>query len=122
MNIEGKILNKCIYIALYNHFLKFLSKSQYGFVRRRSVQTNMLLFLKKIHEAFDQDSHSVIIVFYTDFSKIFHRYGLEIRFSQYGLVQKLIDIGVVGCLLEILIDHLKDRLQYVRVDNTSSKI
>ena len=34
----------------------------------------------------------------------------------------MIDIGVRGCLLEILIDYLSDRLQYVRVDNTSSKI
>ena len=34
----------------------------------------------------------------------------------------MIDIGVGGCLLEILIDYLNDRQQYVRVDNTSSKI
>ena len=34
----------------------------------------------------------------------------------------MIDIGVRGCLLEILIDYLSDRLKYVRVDNTSSKI
>ena len=34
----------------------------------------------------------------------------------------MIDIGVGGCMLEILIDYLSDRRQYVRVDNTSSKI
>ena len=34
----------------------------------------------------------------------------------------MIDIGVGGCLLEILIDYLSDRRQYVRADNTSSKI
>ena len=34
----------------------------------------------------------------------------------------MIDIGVGGCVLEILIDYLGDRRQYVRVDNTSSKI
>ena len=71
LNIESKILEKCIHIALYNHFQNFLTKSQHGFVRRRSVQTNMLLFLKRIYEALDHDPQSEIIAFYTDFSKAF---------------------------------------------------
>ena len=34
----------------------------------------------------------------------------------------MIDIGVGGCLLETLIDYLKHRQRYMRVDNSSSKI
>ena len=109
-------LEKCIHIALYNHFQNFLTKSQHGLVRRRSVQTNMLLFLKRIYEALDHDPQSEIIAFYTDFSKAFD------KVPHYELIQKLIDIGVGGCSLEILIDYLSGRRQYVRVDNTSSKI
>ena len=116
LNIDSKILEKCIHIALYNHFQNFLTKSQHGFVRRRPVQTNMLLFLKKIYEALDHDPQSEVIAFYTDFSKAFD------KVPHYDLIQKLIDIGVGGCLLEILIDYLSDQRQYVRVDNTSSKI
>ena len=71
LNIDSKILEKCIYIVLYNHFQQFLTKSQHGFVRRRSVQTNMLLFLKRIYGALDHDPQSEIIAFYTDFSKAF---------------------------------------------------
>ena len=76
----------------------------------------MLLFLKTIFEAFDHDPQSENIAFYTDFSKAFD------KVPHNELIQKLIDIGVRGCLIEILIDYLSDQRQYVRVDNTSSKI
>ena len=76
----------------------------------------MLLFLKRIYEALDHDPQSEIIAFYTDFSKAFD------KVPHYELIQKLIDIGDGGCLLEILIEYLSDRRQYVRVDNTSSRI
>ena len=116
LNIDRKILEKCIHIALYNHFQNFLYKSQHGFVMRRSVQINKLLFLRKIYEALDRDPQSEIFVFYTDFSKAFD------KVPHYELIQKFIDIGVGVCLLEILIDYLSDRRQKVRVDNTSSRI
>ena len=80
------------------------------------MQTNMLLFLKRVYEALNYDAQSDIIAFYTDLSKAFDKK------SHYELIQKLIDIGVEGCLLEILIDYLSDRRQFVRVDNTSSEI
>ena len=80
------------------------------------MQTNMLLFLRTIYKALYHDPQSEIFVFFTDFSNAFD------KVPHYELIQKLIDIGVGGCLLEILIDYLSDRRQYVRVDNTSSKI
>ena len=76
----------------------------------------MLLFLKRKYEALDRDPHSEINALYFDFSKTFD------KLPHYEKIQKLIDIGVGGCLLEILIDYLNDRRQYVRVNNTSSKI
>ena len=67
LNIDCKILEKGIYIALYNHFRKLLTKSQHWFVRRKQVQTSMLLFLKGKYEALDHDSHNEIIAFCNDF-------------------------------------------------------
>ena len=105
LNIDSKILENCIYIALYNHFQKFVTKSQHGFVRRISVQTNMLLFCKRIYEALDNDPQKEIIAFYNDFSKAFD------KAPHYELIQKMIDIGVGGCLFETLIDYLCDQRQ-----------
>ena len=93
---------KKLNIALYNHFRSFLFKSQQVLISRRSVQTNMLLFIKRVCEAVDHDPHSEIIGFYFDFSKAFD------KVTHYELLQKLIDMGAYGCLLEILIDYLKD--------------
>ena len=52
----------------------------------------MLLFLKRIYEALDQDPQSETIAFYTDFSKAFD------KVPHYELIRKFIDIGVGGCL------------------------
>ena len=55
LDIESKILEKCIYVALYDHFASFLTKHQHGFVKNRSVFTNMITFLKK------STTHSITI-------------------------------------------------------------
>ena len=38
------------------------------------------------------------------------------------MIQNLVEKGFVGCLLEIPFEYVKDRQQYVRVDNKISKI
>ena len=75
----------------------------------------MLSFLKSIHDALDNESSTEIVAFYTDFSKAFD------KVPHFELVQKAANIGVVGCLLEIIIDYLDNRKQFVRVDNTRSE-
>ena len=54
LKIESTIFEKCIYEELSAHFTKFVSSKQHGFVPQRSVYKNMLLFLKKIHEALEK--------------------------------------------------------------------
>ena len=115
LNIESKIFEECIYLVLYNHFTFCLTKHQHGFVKHRSVLSNMLSFLKKIHEALDSDPNSEFVAFYTDFSKAFD------KVPHYELIQKVAQIVVGGCLLEILINYLKNRKQFVRIDNCSSR-
>ena len=97
------------------HVTKFLSSKQHGFVPQRSVYTNMLLFLKKIHKALDKNVQSEVVVFYTDFAKAFD------RVLHYELLLKAGQISIGGCLLEVLYDYYNGREQIVRVDNIKSK-
>ena len=115
LNIESKIFEKCTYEELSAHFTKFLSWKQHGFLPQRSVYTNMLLFLKKIHKALDKNVQSEVVVFYTDFAKAFD------HVTNYELLLKAGQIGFGGCLLEVLYDSLNGREQFVRADNIKLK-
>ena len=84
-------------------------------LKKRRVNTNMLSFLKSIHDALDNESSTEIVAFYTDFFKAFD------KVPHFELVQKVANIGVGGCLLEIIIDYLDNRKQFVRIDNTRSE-
>ena len=75
----------------------------------------MITFLKKIHDALDNDPNSEVIAFYTDFSKTFD------KVPHFELLKKVASIGVGGCLLQVLIDYLSNRKQFVRIDNTCSR-
>ena len=75
----------------------------------------MLQFLNRIYKALDENPHNEIIAFYADFSKAFDKIPHKL------LLRKLSDIGVGGCLFEIIYDYLRNRRQFVRVDfNTST--
>ena len=104
-----------MYPALYDHFIKLLTRSQHGFVKNRSVVTNMLSFLKEIYEAIDKNVENHVIAFYTDFSKAFD------KVPHYELLQKMSNIGVGGSFLEIISDYLSNRKKFVRADNFSSE-
>ena len=96
LNIESKIFEKCIHETLSAHLTKFVFSKQHGFVPQRSVYTNMLLFLKKIHEALYKNVQSEVVVFYTDFAKAFD------RVPHYQLLLKAGQIGIRGFLLEVI--------------------
>ena len=76
----------------------------------------MIVILKQIHDALDKESSSEIISFYSDFSKAFD------KVPHLELLKKLSEIGVGGCILEVISDYLDQRMQFVRVDNTSSQL
>ena len=76
----------------------------------------MITFLKKIYNAPDNDPTSEVIAFYTDFSKTFD------KVPQFELLRKVANIGVGGCLLQVLLDYLSNRKQLVRIVNTCSGV
>ena len=73
LSSDSSVFKKCLYDPLYLHFSSFLSRHRYGFVRGRIVQTNMLNFLKDLHEALDKNSSDTVVAFYTNFAKAFDR-------------------------------------------------
>ena len=115
LNIDSKVFEKCLYDPLFLLFSFFLSRNQHGFVRGSSVQSNMLKFLKDIHEALDESSSNTVVAFYTDFAKAFD------RVPHYELLKKVSAIGVEGCFLDILCDYLEQQTQHVRDRNTISQ-
>ena len=103
--------------TVYDHFAKFLTKRQDGFVKQRSVATDMLVILKQNHDALDKKSSSEIIAFYNDFSKAFDKVPhLELPSKQ------IHQIGFGGSIVGVISDYLDQRKQIVRVDKTSSQL
>ena len=113
--IESEIFERFMYMPLYNHFKNFLSKNQHGFVRKRSVMTNLQHFLTEIFVAMENDPTARVIAFYSDFSKAFDTVPHDL------LIAKLCDIGLGGCFLDIIYDYLNQRKQYVRIEDHTSK-
>ena len=116
LNVDSKNFEKCMYEPQYEHFEKNLSKHLHGFIRGRSVTTNMFSFLQKIYKAMDKNTSDNIVTFYSDFSKAFD------KVPHIELLIKVGQIGVGGCFLEVLVDYLHNRRQFVRANNTSSRI
>ena len=97
LNIDSKIFEKCMYEPLYEHFGKHLSKLQHGFVRGRSVTTNLLSFLQKIYQVMGKNRSDNIVSFYSDFSKAFDKVPHK------ELLIKVGQFGLGGCFLEVLV-------------------
>ena len=113
--IDSKVLEKLMYRALNEFFVDYLTKYEQRFVRRRSGLMNTILFLKIFYEALDKNLHDEIMAFYSDFCRAFD------RVTHFELLKKVAQIGVGDCFLELLYAYLKDRKEYVRVENAISK-
>ena len=83
-----------------------------GFIKKKSVYTNLLNKLNKLFAAVDDTGTNEVTSFYTDFVKPFD------KVPHAGLIVKLQRLGVSGCLLQILTDYLKEGKYFVRIGNT----
>ena len=75
----------------------------------------MLAFLQAVYKALEKDQQSEIVHLYTDFSKAFD------KISQYFLLSKVDNLGVSGCLFELLHEYLSNQMQVMRFYNVSSR-
>ena len=109
LNIVSKVLEICIYSSLFKHFVIILCKQQHGLVKQKSVWTNKFKLLQQIYEAIEKNSKTDIVAVYSDFAKAFG------KVPHFELLRKM-------PTLASLFDYLKERKQFVRVNNVCSEV
>ena len=115
LSIVSKVLKRCMYDPIEKQFSDHLTTSQHGFVKKRSVVSNMLCFLNDVQVAFEGNTNSAYSL-YIDFLKAFD------KVPHAELLIKVRRIGVGGCVLSLLKDYFYNRKQFVRCDGVRSDL
>ena len=105
--ICGKIFEKIIFDNLYKYLNSnnLITKNQSGF-RPGDSTTNQLLYLvNEIHKAFDDPKSLEVRAVFLDISKAFDKVWHD------GLLSKLKQNGISGCLLKLFENYLHNRNQ-----------
>lgn len=111
----SKILEK-LFVVRLNKFINknnILSNSQYGFRSNHSTSTAIIELAEEITNAMDKE-HVLVSVF-VDLQKAFDTLDHEI------LLNKLYKYGIRGVVHQWVKSYLKDRKQFVQINNTKSK-
>ena len=112
LTIASKILERCIFIPLYQHLEPSFSCYQYGFRKKRSSIIQLIVYLEKVYKALEQGQH--VDVIYTDYGKAFDHVDHGI------LLDKLSFFGVTGKLLLLIESYLTGRTQQVKINGVLS--
>ena len=110
----SKIFEKLIFDELYEIVHKHLNEAQHGFRKKRSVVTQLLLFLEHLYQRYDNMNESELYVLYLDFRKAFDSVPHQ------KLIQKIQKFGIGGNFLKIIASYLTGRKQYVKIKNEKS--
>jgi Reverse transcriptase (RNA-dependent DNA polymerase) len=111
--IFGKILEKIVAQQLTASFAsQLLTLANHGFVRGRSINTNLISYTDFIHSAIDAGYQ--VDAIYTDFSKAFDKLDHNL------LISKLSQLGIFGNLLIWLKSFVQDRRQAVVIKGFTS--
>lgn len=113
ISIIPKLFEKLVYDKISNILTPLIISNQYGFMKQRSTQTNLLSFSQYVNSALECGGQVDCI--YTDFSKAYDRLNHNI------LISKLSALGISGYLLEWLRNFHSNRKQIIKVGNTSSE-
>jgi hypothetical protein len=90
-------------------------EQQHGFVKNRSITSNIMIYINFIYKAFERKEQ--VDAAYTDFSKAFDTVNHRI------LIKKLESLGFSGNILNWIASYLTDRTQIVRfLDNLSEPV
>jgi hypothetical protein len=115
LNIVPKLLERCIFNAVYPFVSNLLHTNQHGFRPKRSANLQLLQYLDNIYRGLDKPSTSIKAV-YVDFSKAFDKINHDL------LLRKLAKIGIGGKLLQLIRSYLTDRKQFVKIGRCSSSL
>lgn len=112
LNNFGKMLEKIVYGHIYAATKLCIPASQHGFVKSRSVNTNLLELTNYIVNVMKDGAQ--VDVIYTDFEKAFDRVDFGI------LIEKLKAVGIKGNLLRWIDSYLRNRRQAVVIGSYRS--
>ena len=103
---------RLLFKKLYPHCSKKISHLQHGFMKSKSIQSQLLIHLDYIYNNLDRGDE--VFTVYLDFSKAFDRVDHEI------LLKKVASFGIGGNILKLLKSYLEDREQRVKIDDCLS--
>ena len=107
-----KFFEKLVCDKLYELLPSNFHKEQHGFMKKRSINANLMIYTKFISDAFE-NNHQIDSI-YTDFSKAFDSVDHNI------LLHKLNLLGFSGNFLKWISSYLSGRTQNVRILNNIS--
>ena len=113
LSVFSKIIEKLMHSRLYS-FLEahnVIYNSQFGFQKNKSTQHSPIEIVEKIRTCMENKNYGCGI--FIDLKKAFDTVNHNI------LLQKLEQYGIRGTSLDWFQSYLKDRMQYVFVNNTS---
>lgn len=113
LNAFSKVFERMVHDKLYEFLGPLISQNQHGFMRGKSVQTNLVEYADFISGAMDEGNE--IHAIYTDFSKAFDTVDHNV------LLRKLEYYGVRGSLLQWFESYLRHRNQRVAFNGTKSR-
>lgn len=110
----SKIFERIVFDRIYTFLDKYnmLHPAQHGFVKGKSTQTALLLFISKVYSTLDKGLKSMSL--FMDLSKAFDLVNHNL------LLQKLHWYGLRGSIHHWLKSYLSDRKQVVVINNTIS--
>lgn len=106
-SMPAKIFESALYEKLYTQTRSMIPSQQHGFLRGKSIITNVMEMTHHIGQTLDRCPSTQVDIIYTDFSKAFD------RVDHYKLLLKLNRLGFSEDLLKLLESYLLERRQYV---------
>ena len=70
LNFASKTLERCLNVPLYSHLATLVSNCQHGFIKKRSVLSNLLSYLEMVSKTLDADPKTEI-----PHSELLHKFG-----------------------------------------------
>lgn len=112
INAMASIMEHIIYTKVEKIVITKLSDNQHGFIKNKSVITNLLQVSNNVLEALNLNTHLVAV--YLDFLKAFDKVDHKL------LIKKLHKMGIKGKLLAWIKSYLTNRSQRVLVNGFTS--
>ena len=108
----AKLFESIVYEKFYARIYQLISVNQHGFMRNRSIVTNLLGYTSVVLDSLEKGAQ--VDVIYYDFAKAFDCVDHSI------LISKLNKMGVSGCFLQWIRSYLSNRFQSVKIRNSIS--